>query len=252
MAGEGFGPAAGQLVVDVWSDVVCPFCYMGDTLLDQALEQFPHAAHVKVRYHSFLLMPEMAEGDAPISPADHIATKHGMSRAQAVKVLEGVSQRAAQLGLEYRLDRAQGVSTRTAHQLSHFAATHGKQREMVRRMFRAYFTEGVLLSDHQVLADLAAEVGLDRAEARAALASGEFADAVEADLRQAREYGISGVPFFVFAGTYAVSGAQPVEALLQVLDKSWNETSGAATGAWPALPVSAKARSATDSGVGRA
>lgn len=227
MAGAGTG-SAGGVVVDVWSDVVCPFCYMGDTLLDQALEKFPHAAHVEVRYHSFLLMPEMAEGDAPISPADHIAAKHGMSRAQAVKVLEGLSQRAAQLGLEYHLDRAQGVSTRTAHQLSHFAAAHGKQREMIRRMFRAYFTESVLLSDPQVLADLAAEVGLDRADALAALASGEFVDAVETDLRQAREYGISGVPFFVFVGKYAVSGAQPVEALLEVLDRSWDESTEAA------------------------
>lgn len=227
MAGEAFGSAAGKLVVDVWSDVVCPFCYMGDTLLDQALEKFPHASHVKVRYHSFLLAPEMAEGDAPISPADHIATKHGMSRAQALKVLEGVTERAARLGLEYRLDRAQGVSTRMAHQLSHFAAAHGKQREMIRRMFRAYFTESVLLSDREVLADLAAEVGLDRASALSALESGEFVDAVQADLRQAREYGISGVPFFVFADTYAVSGAQPVEEFLRVLDKSWNETAGA-------------------------
>ena len=222
MAGEAFGSATGRLVVDVWSDVVCPFCYMGDTLLDEALEQFPHSSHVEVRYHSFLLMPEMAEGDAPISPVDHIATKHGMSRAQAMKVLDGVSERAAQLGLEYHLGRAQGVSTRTAHQLSHYAAAHGKQREMIRRMFRAYFTESILLSDHQVLADLAAEVGLDRASALAALESGEFADAVQADLRQAREYGINGVPFFVFAGKYAVSGAQPVEEFLRVLDKSWN------------------------------
>ncbi|MFI9486914.1 DsbA family oxidoreductase [Promicromonospora sp. NPDC052451] len=227
MAGEAFG-SAGRLVVDVWSDVVCPFCYMGDALLDQALEKFPHASGVEVRYHSFLLMPEVRDGDAPVNPADHLAAKHGIPREQAVAMNEQVSARAAQVGLEYHLDRAQAVSTRTAHQLSHFAAAHGKQREMIRRLFQAYFTEGLVVSDHEVLADLAAEVGLDRAATLAALASGEYAEAVEADLRQARQYGINGVPFFVFAEKYAVSGAQPVEAFLQALETSWNETVGSA------------------------
>ena len=219
-----------RLVVDVWSDVMCPFCYMGDTLLAQAVEQFPHASDVEVRYHSFLLMPELSEDEAPVNAADLLSAKHGLSHAQAVAMNEQVSGRAREIGLDYHLDRAQAVGTRTAHQLSHFAATAGKQHEMVQRLFRAYFTEGLNVADHQVLGDLAAEVGLDREAALTALADGEFADDVEADLRQAREYGITGVPFFVFAGKYAVSGAQPVEAFLQALDTSWTETVGSTAG----------------------
>lgn len=230
MAGEAFGQAADQLVVDVWSDVMCPFCYMGDELLDQALDTFPHASGVEVRYHSFLLMPQLADGDAPVNPNELLSVHHGVPLEQARAMNDQVAARAKQVGLDYRLDQAQAVSTRTAHQLSHFAATRGKQHEMVRRLFRAYFTDGLNVADHEVLAGLAAEVGLDRDAALAALTSGEFAGAVEADIQQARRYGIQGVPFFVFAGKYAVSGAQPVEAFLQALDTSWNETVGASVG----------------------
>ncbi|WP_369369798.1 DsbA family oxidoreductase [Promicromonospora sp. Populi] len=228
MAGEAFGRSADRLVVDVWSDVMCPFCYMGDTLLEQAVAQFPHAAGVEVRYHSFLLMPELTEDDTPVNPAELLSAKHGLPREQAEAMNEQVSARARQIGLEYHLDKAQAVGTRTAHQLSHYAAGQGKQHEMVKRLFQAYFTEGLNVADREVLGDLAAEVGLDRDAALAALAGGEFADDVEADLRQAREYGITGVPFFVFAGKYAVSGAQPVEAFTQALETSWNETVGSA------------------------
>ncbi len=225
MAGA-FGRAADKLVIDVWSDVMCPFCYMGDALLEQALEQFPHSDRVEVRYHSFLLMPQLTE-DAPVDLMDLLVAEKGFPREQAAAMHEQISERGRQLGLDYRFEQAKAVGTRTAHQLSHFAAGHGKQHEMVQRLFKAYFTDGLNVADHQVLGDLAAEVGLDRDAALAALASQEFADAVEADIRQARQYGIQGVPFFVFAGKYAVSGAQPVESFLRTLETSWNETVGA-------------------------
>jgi predicted DsbA family dithiol-disulfide isomerase len=226
MAGEAFGQAADRLVVDVWSDVMCPFCYMGDALLDQALEKFPHAAGVEVRYHSFLLMPQLSDGDAPVNAAELLSTHHGVPLEQARAMNAQVAERARQVGLDYHFERTQAVSTRTAHQLSHFAATQGKQHEMIQRLFKAYFTDGLNLADHEVLAGLATDVGLDRDAALAALASGDFADDVAADLEQARQYGIQGVPFFVFAGKYAISGAQPVEAFVQALDTSWNETVG--------------------------
>lgn len=224
MAGA-FGRAADKLVVDVWSDVMCPFCYMGDALLERALEQFPHASGVEVRYHSFLLMPELT-GDEPVDLLELLSAKRGFPREQAAAMHDQIAERGRQVGLDYRFDRAKAVGTRTAHQLSHFAAGHGKQHEMVQRLFQAYFTDGLNVADHQVLADLAAEVGLDRDAALTALADDEFADAVEADIQQARQLGITGVPFFVFAGKYAVSGAQPVEAFLQALQTSWNETVG--------------------------
>jgi predicted DsbA family dithiol-disulfide isomerase len=229
MAGEAFGQAADRLVVDVWSDVMCPFCYMGDTLLDQALQKFPHASGVEVKYHSFLLMPHLSENDAPVDTAEMLAAKYGIPLKQAQEMNQQVTERAGQIGLDYHFERAQTVGTRTAHQLSHFAATQGKQHELIQRLFKAYFTDGLNVADHQVLADLAAEVGLDRDAALAALTSGEFADDVEADIQQAHQYGIQGVPFFVFAGKYAISGAQPVEAFVQALDTSWNETVGSAT-----------------------
>ncbi|MGI5188190.1 DsbA family oxidoreductase [Promicromonospora sp. CA-289599] len=234
MAGEAFGQATDRLVVDVWSDVMCPFCYMGDTLLAQALEKFPHASGVDIRYHSFLLMPHLTDDDAPVTPTELLSAKHGLPREQAQAMNDQVTERARQIGLDYRLDQAQAVATRTAHQLSHFAAAHGKQHELVQQLFKAYFTDGLNVADHQVLADLAAEVGLDRDAALAALESGEFADAVEADIQQAHQYGIQGVPFFVFGGKYAVSGAQPVDAFLQALDTSWAETVGTPADATPA------------------
>jgi predicted DsbA family dithiol-disulfide isomerase len=224
MAGA-FGRAADKLVIDVWSDVMCPFCYMGDALLERALEQFPHASRVEVRYHSFLLMPQLTE-DAPMDLMDLLAAEKGFPREQAAAMHEQIAERGRQVGLDYRFEQAKAVGTRTAHQLSHFAAGHGKQHEMVQRLFQAYFTDGLNVADHQVLADLAAEIGLDRDAALAALRAEEFAEAVEDDIRQARQLGITGVPFFVFAGKYAVSGAQPVEAFLQALETSWNETVG--------------------------
>lgn len=232
MSGEAFGRPVGELMIDVWSDVMCPFCYMGDALLAQAIEQFPHKTDVEVRYHSFLLMPELSS-DAPIDLVELLTTKRGFPREQAAAMNEQVAERGRQVGLDYRFDRALAVNTHTAHRLSHFAAAHGKQHAMVQRLFKAYFTDGLNVADHQVLGDLAAEAGLDRDAALAALESGQFADEVQADLEQARQLGISGVPFFVFAGKYAVSGAQPVEAFRQALETSWNETVGAraATGA---------------------
>ncbi|UNX54740.1 DsbA family oxidoreductase [Georgenia sp. TF02-10] len=230
MTGETFERIRDHLVVDVWSDVMCPFCYMGDALLARALEQFPHKDDVEVHYHSFLLMPELSS-DTPIDLNELLAAKRGFPREQAAAMNEQIAARGREVGLEYRFDRVLAVSTRTAHELSHFAAAHGKQHEMVQRLFQAYFTDGLNVADHQVLADLATGVGLDRDATLAALASGRFADAVDADVEQARQMGISGVPFFVFAGKYAVSGAQPVEVFGQALETSWNETVGTAAGA---------------------
>lgn len=209
-------PGGGAITVDVWSDVMCPFCYMGDTLLAQAIERFPHAADVTVRYHSFQLMPELSK--EPVDLVDLLVEKRGFPRDQVATMHAGVTERARALGLDYRLDRAVTVNSRDAHRLSHFAATGGRQNEMVHRLFRAYFTDGLNIADHDALADMAAEIGLDRDESLAALKSGAFDDEVEADLRQARELGISGVPFFVLNDKYAVSGAQSVDAFLKALD----------------------------------
>lgn len=215
-----FGETEGKLVVDVWSDVMCPFCYMGDTLLAQAIEQFEHGSEVEVRYHSFLLMPELPS-DRPSDLMEILVERKGFPREQAEAMNAQVTARGKAIGLDYRFDRAVAINSRTAHRLSHFAASEGRQHAMVHRLFKAYFTDGLNVGDHAVLADLAAEVGLDRDKALHAIESGAFEEVVDEDIRQARELGISGVPFFVLGGKYGVSGAQPVEAFLQALQSAW-------------------------------
>lgn len=209
---------------------MCPFCYLGDTILVQALEKFEHAEKIEVRYHSFLLMPELPVETA-IDLDELLATKRGFSKEQAAAMNAQIAERGREYGLDYRMDRAAATNTRRAHELSHFAGQQGRQHEMIQRLFRAYFTDGLNVGDLEVLADLAAGLGLDRNAVLAALQSGDFADAVEADIQRARQLGIRGVPFFVFNDKYAISGAQPVEAFLQVLEKAWGETTGTPTAA---------------------
>lgn len=208
------------LSIDVWSDVMCPFCYMGDTALTQAIEQSPHKENVVVRYHSYQLMPELPH-DHPVDLAEILASKRGFSRAQAVAMNNGVAERGRALGLEYRFDRAQTINTRTAHRLIHFADTAGGQHQMVDRLFRAYFTDGLNIADHHVLTGLAAEIGLDPVAAAAALDSADLDLAIDDDIQQARALGITGVPFFVLDGAFAVSGAQPVDAFVRAIDHAW-------------------------------
>ncbi len=204
-----------RATVDVWSDIMCPYCYLGHTLLARATEQFDHP--VEIRYHSFQLMPDLAEGRT-VELNELLENERGIPRPQAEAMNASVAARAAQLGLEYRMDRVLATNTRSAHRLSHLAKEYGHQYAMIERLFRAYFTDGLDVGDHEVLADLAAEVGLDREQARQALVTGAHDHDVDADIDHARQLGITGVPFFVFNGTHAISGAQPVEAFLHALD----------------------------------
>ncbi len=210
-----------RLAVDVWSDVMCPFCYIGDTLLAKALEQFPHKEHVDLRYRSYQLMPGLPE-DSDVTATEILVRAKGIPRSQAVAMNKRVEARAAEVGLEYHLDQALVVNTRSAQRLSQFALREGRQHELMRRLFRAYFTEGKHLGKYEVLANLAADVGLDRAAAIEALTTGAFEAEVAADQALAHELSISGVPFFVLDSQHAISGAQPVLAFLKALDTAWN------------------------------
>lgn len=221
---------ADRLVVDVWSDVMCPFCYMGDTLLAQAIAAFPHADRVDVRYHSYLLSPDLPQGEE-MTANDLLVRTKGWSLEQATQMNEHVTERAAQLGLDYRMADSLATNMRDAHRLSHFAAEHGKQHEMIVRLFEAYFRDGRSVGRHDSLADLAAEIGLDRDAALAALDSDAYADAVDRDIATAQQIGVQGVPFFVFQGKYAVSGAQPVEVFGQALTAGWAEVADSPTDA---------------------
>lgn len=218
--GPGFAPdMSPSITVDVWSDVVCPWCFIGKRRFERGVELYRRQGgtlDVEVTYHSFLLAPD-TPADFDGSVADFLARHKGMSAGQVQEMLDQVTQIAAAEGLRYDFEAAQHTTTLAAHELIHLAAAHGRQDAMVERLFRAYFEQGRHIGRADELVGLAVEVGLDGQEARAALADRRFADSVEQDFAQARAYGISGVPFFVVDGRYGVSGAQGPEVFAQAL-----------------------------------
>ncbi|MFI8632347.1 DsbA family protein [Microbacterium sp. NPDC077663] len=220
--GTAFGKASAPVQVDVWSDIACPFCYMGTTALSQAIARSEHPDRVQVTYHSFELVPQLT-GRFEGSIDEFLAEEQRVPITQAKAMNQQLAERFATLGLEYRHEVMVVAGTRSAHRLIHFATEQGQQYPMVRRLFRAQFHDGIDVSDHEALADLAAEVALDRASALEALTSSAYEERVAADIEQARDLGVRGVPFFVFEGKYAISGAQPVEAFLQALGTVWSE-----------------------------
>jgi predicted DsbA family dithiol-disulfide isomerase len=207
--------------VEVWSDVVCPWCYIGKRRLEGALATFEHRDDVEVEYRSFELDPTAVATEGGLG--QRLADKYGVSLDQAQAMHSRVTDAAAAEGLYYRLDIAQPGNTFDAHRLIHLAGTEGLRTEMKERLMLAYFSEGRPVGDRETLVELAQEVGVDRDEANAVLAGDRFAEEVRADEREAAELGISGVPFFVIDRRYGVSGAQPSELLLQALQKAWSE-----------------------------
>jgi predicted DsbA family dithiol-disulfide isomerase len=209
--------------IEIWSDVVCPWCYIGKRRFESALAQFSHRDDVEVMWRSFELdpsAPALRTGDN----AERLAAKYGMSQQQAIDSQDRLTQMAAQEGLAFRFDLSQSGNTFDAHRLLHLAAEHGLQDEVKERLFRAYFSEGEPIGDAAALVRLVADVGLPSAEAQAVLASDKYAEDVRAEEREATELGITGVPFFVVDRRYGVSGAQPAEVLLEVLDRAWTES----------------------------
>jgi predicted DsbA family dithiol-disulfide isomerase len=205
------------LTVEIWSDVVCPWCYIGKRRYEAALTEFPH--EVETIWRSFELDPG-APAAREHSASEHLAAKYGMSVEQAEASHAQMTELAAGEGLEYHFEKARGGNSFDAHRLIHLADGHGKQAEAQERVMRAYFTEGVAIGDHEQLVALAADLGLDADEARRVLESDAYADAVRADELLAQRIGIQGVPFFVLNRRYGVSGAQPAEILVRALEKA--------------------------------
>jgi predicted DsbA family dithiol-disulfide isomerase len=204
------------LTVEIWSDVVCPWCYVGKRRLEKALAGFEHRDDVEVVWRSFELDPN-APGEREQSGAEHLAAKYGMSVEQAERSNAQMTELAASEGLEYHLDRTRGGNSFDAHRLIQLAKDQGVQDEMKERLMRAYFTEGQAIGDAETLVKLALEVGIDPTP----LKDDGYADAVRADEELAARIGIRGVPYFVLGRRYGVSGAQPAELLLQALEKAW-------------------------------
>ncbi len=212
--------------VEIWSDVVCPWCYIGKRRFESALAQFAHRDDVEVEWRSFELDPTTesahAAGEGP-AHAELIASKYGMPLDQAQAAVASVTEAAAGEGLDFHLDTSVRSNTFDAHRLIHLAADRGLQDEAKERLMRAYFSQSEPVGDAGTLVRLAVEVGLDRAEAEQVLAGDGYADAVRSDEAEARALGISGVPFFVVDRKYGVSGAQPADQLLAVLERAWSE-----------------------------
>jgi predicted DsbA family dithiol-disulfide isomerase len=209
--------------VEIFSDVVCPWCAIGKRRFEVALERFSHRDEVDVIWRAFELDPEAPEL-AEVDLASHLAAKYGMTKEQAVASQERLSAMAAEEGLEFHFDQAQRANTFDAHRLLHYALEVGRQDALKERLFQAYFRDGEAISDQATLVRLAEEVGLDRAKANEVLESGRYADEVRADEADARALGITGVPFFVVARRFGISGAQSSESILQVLDQAWADT----------------------------
>jgi predicted DsbA family dithiol-disulfide isomerase len=211
--------------VDIWSDVACPWCYIGKRKLENAISTFTAEGSqtpIQVEYHSFLLNPDMPV-DYEGSQTDYLADHKGMPRDQVISMTERLVGIAASVGLKYDMEHMHMTNTVLAHQLLQYAKTQGKQVEMKERIMSAHFVEALHVGRADVLAQLAAEVGLDRAEVMRVLESGEYLPAFEADIEQARAYGISGVPFFVIDGKYGISGAQNPETFVGAFNKVLEE-----------------------------
>ena len=213
-----------NLSVDIWSDIACPWCYVGKRRLEAALAGFPHRDAVTITWHAFELDPAAPPvRDASQSYAERLAKKYGTGVARAEEMLTTMTATAAKDGLDFHFERVQAGNTFDAHRLIHLAHERGKQDAVKERLLRAYMTEGEPIGDRDALVRLVAEAGLDAEEAHTTLVTDAYAADVRADEEQARALGISGVPFFVIGG-YGVSGAQPADALQSVLTRAWSET----------------------------
>lgn len=208
--------------VEVWSDIACPFCYIGKRKFEEALKLFDHKTDVQTEFKSFQLDPA-AKKDSGQSIHDVLAAKYGVSVEQAKGMHQQMTQQAKEVGLDYHFDTLIPTNTMDAHRLIHFAKEQGKMEEMKERLLKAYFTDSIDIGDHNNLANLAEEAGLDKEQSLAILTEGKYRDEVINDHREAEQLGVQGVPFFVFNRKYAVSGAQNPETFSEVLEKLWQE-----------------------------
>ena len=211
-----------KLKVEIWSDVVCPFCYIGKRRFEHALEKFPNREDVEIEWRSFQLDPDV-KPVAGMTINEYLAKRKGVSVAEGKQMNDYMAEMAKEVGLHYDFDKAVVTNTTNAHQLIHLAKKHNLQDLAEERFFAAYYTEGKDLNDTETLVALAKEIGLPENEAKETLAQNTYKEAVLQDQYEAAQVGARGVPFFVLNNKYAVSGAQPTEVFLQALNQVWKE-----------------------------
>ncbi len=208
--------------VEIWSDIVCPFCYIGKRKFEMALENFSAKEEVEIEWKSFQLDPEM-DNSTGLNVHEYLGKRKGGTTADGKRMNDQMTAIAKEVGLHYDFDNAIINNTMAAHRLLHFAKEKGLQNELKERIFKAYYTEGKDTADTETLVQLASEVGLEKSEARKVLVENLYEKEVREDQYHAFQLGVQGVPFFVFNQKYAVSGAQAPEVFAQVLDKVWEE-----------------------------
>lgn len=209
--------------VEVWSDVMCPFCYIGKHHYEEALKKFSGAANVELEWKSFQLDPDLPKETQYADTFQYLAERKGMPYDQARQMTAGVSEAGKQAGLDLNFEKAVVANTFDAHRLIHFAQTEKLGNAVKEALFRAHFTDGKDISDPVILQALGEEVGLESTAVRQVLDSNRYAYEVTQDIQDARNIGVRGVPFFVFNRKYAVSGAQPADVFLETLEKSFTE-----------------------------
>jgi predicted DsbA family dithiol-disulfide isomerase len=208
--------------VEIWADVVCPWCYLGKRRFERALDSFGHQDKVQVVYRSFELDPRAPHG-VTTPTVEVLAEKYGMSADKARQAQRQMEQRATEDGLIFRMDGLRSGNTRDAHRLLHLAKASDRQGALMERLQRAYFTEQDSIFDHEALTRLAVDAGLDRDEVTDVLVSDRYSDHVDTDQAMAQSLGATGVPLFVIDRRYGISGAQPAETITEVLERAWSE-----------------------------
>jgi predicted DsbA family dithiol-disulfide isomerase len=210
-----------KMKIEIWSDIVCPFCYIGKRRMENALTNFEHADEIEIEWKSFLLNPDMIT-DPSKKTVEYLADIKGWSKEQALQMTNQVVAMAEEEGLTYHMDKAVVANPKDAHRVLQYAKTQEKGDEMKERLLKAYFTEGVNIADFSKITELAVEVGLDEATVKEVLQSGQFAEKVQQDIYESQQLGVRGVPFFVLDNKYGISGAQHPDNFTEILNKAWN------------------------------
>lgn len=208
--------------VEIWSDVMCPFCYIGKRKFEKALEQFPHKDEINIIWKSFQL-DSTTVTDPNLNTIDNLAKKKGWSKQQALETTAHVTNLAKQVGLHFHFEKAVVANSFDAHRLSHLAKKYSKQNDLEEKLFLAYFTEGKNTADHSTLLQIGKDVGIAEQEITTVLNNDSYTNEVEQDIVEAQQIGVRGVPFFVLDRKYAVSGAQESEIFLRALTKAYEE-----------------------------
>ena len=208
--------------VEIWSDVMCPFCYIGKRRFENALGQFKHDDEIEIEWRSFQLNPDL-ETDPEININDYLAEAKGWSPEQARQMNRRVTDMASEEGLTYNMDQAVVANSFDAHRLVQYAKTENRGDAAEERLFEAYFSQGKNIDDRDTLVSIGQDIGLDPENCRSVLQSDQFANAVKHDIETARGMNIRGVPFFLFNRKFGVSGAQETDTFLKALKQSWND-----------------------------